>query len=55
MVYAPGRQLTFRSILYLNSSATNGVRKIPRERFPEMRIGISLWGDEEDEERPVED
>jgi hypothetical protein len=33
------------------SSATNGVRRIPRERYPEMRIGISLWGDEEDEIR----
>ena len=29
--------------------ATNGLIKVPRERFPDMRIGISLWGDEEDE------
>ena len=29
--------------------ATNGVIKIPRERFPDMMIGISLWGDEQDE------
>lgn len=28
---------------------TNGQRKIPRELFPDMRIGISLWGNEEDE------
>jgi hypothetical protein len=33
------------------SSATNGVKRIPRERYPKMRIGISLWGDEEDEVR----
>ena len=29
--------------------ATNGIIKVPRERFPEMMVGISLWGDEEDE------
>jgi organic radical activating enzyme len=29
--------------------ATNGLVKIPRERFPQMMVGISLWGDEEDE------
>ena len=29
--------------------ATNGLIKIPRERFPDMMVGISLWGDEEDE------
>jgi len=29
--------------------ATNGLIKVPRQRFPDMRIGISLWGDEEDE------
>jgi organic radical activating enzyme len=29
--------------------ATNGLIRIPRERFPEMMVGISLWGDEEDE------
>ena len=29
--------------------ATNGLIKIPRERFPGMMVGISLWGDEDDE------
>ena len=29
--------------------ATNGIIKVPRERFPDMTLGISLWGDEEDE------
>ncbi len=29
--------------------ATNGQIKIPRDRFPDMMLGISLWGDEEDE------
>jgi MoaA/NifB/PqqE/SkfB family radical SAM enzyme len=29
--------------------ATNGLIKIPRERFPDMMLGISLWGSEEDE------
>jgi MoaA/NifB/PqqE/SkfB family radical SAM enzyme len=29
--------------------ATNGLIKIPRERFPDMMLGISLWGDETDE------
>jgi organic radical activating enzyme len=29
--------------------ATNGLIKIPRDRFPEMMIGISLWGSPEDE------
>jgi len=29
--------------------ATNGLIKIPRDRFPHMMLGISLWGDEEDE------
>lgn len=29
--------------------ATNGLIKIPRERFPDLMVGISLWGDEEDE------
>jgi MoaA/NifB/PqqE/SkfB family radical SAM enzyme len=29
--------------------ATNGLIKVPRKRFPNMMIGISLWGDEEDE------
>ncbi|MBW1642270.1 MAG: radical SAM protein [Deltaproteobacteria bacterium] len=29
--------------------ATNGIKKIPRDRFPDLPIGISLWGDENDE------
>ena len=29
--------------------ATNGLIKLPRDRFPDMMVGISLWGDEEDE------
>lgn len=29
--------------------ATNGLIKVDRERFPDMMVGISLWGDEEDE------
>ncbi len=29
--------------------ATNGLIKVPRDRFPDMMLGISLWGDEEDE------
>ena len=29
--------------------ATNGIIKVPRDRFPNMVVGISLWGDEEDE------
>ncbi len=29
--------------------ATNGLIKVPRDRFPDMMIGISLWGDEQDE------
>ena len=29
--------------------ATNGLIKIPRDRFPKMGIGISLWGSGEDE------
>ena len=33
------------------SSATNGLVKIDRDRYPAMRVGISLWGDEEYEER----
>ncbi len=33
------------------SAATNGLKKIDRERFPKMRVGISLWGDEEYEKR----
>jgi hypothetical protein len=26
--------------------ATNGLIKIPRDRFPDLMLGISLWGDE---------
>jgi hypothetical protein len=29
--------------------ATNGLIKISRDRFPDMILGISLWGDEHDE------
>ncbi len=29
--------------------ATNGLIKVPRDRFPDMMVGISIWGDEEDE------
>lgn len=29
--------------------ATNGIIKVPRDRFPDMMVGISLWGDESDE------
>lgn len=29
--------------------ASNGIIKVPRDRFPDMMVGISLWGDEEDE------
>jgi len=29
--------------------ATNGLIKVPRDRFPNMMVGISLWGDAEDE------
>jgi organic radical activating enzyme len=29
--------------------ATNGLIRVPRERFPDMMVGISLWGDEQDE------
>lgn len=29
--------------------ATNGIIKVPRDRFPDMMVGISLWGDEDDE------
>ena len=28
------------------SSATNGLKKIDRARYPKMRVGISLWGDD---------
>ena len=33
------------------SSATNGLIKIDRERYPKMRVGISLWGDDDYEKR----
>jgi hypothetical protein len=29
--------------------ASNGLIKVPRDRFPDMMVGISLWGDEKDE------
>ena len=29
--------------------ATNGLIKVPRDRFPDMMVGISLWGDPEAE------
>ena len=29
--------------------ATNGLIKVPRDRFPDLMVGISLWGDEDDE------
>ncbi|MCF8029416.1 MAG: radical SAM protein [Desulfohalobiaceae bacterium] len=29
--------------------ASNGLIKVPRDRFPDMMVGISLWGDEQDE------
>ncbi len=29
--------------------ATNGLIRVPRDRFPDMMLGISLWGGEEDE------
>ncbi|MDJ0783171.1 MAG: radical SAM protein [Desulfosarcinaceae bacterium] len=29
--------------------ATNGLIKLPRDRFPDLMVGISLWGDETDE------
>jgi len=29
--------------------ATNGIIKVDRDRFPELMVGISLWGDAEDE------
>ncbi len=29
--------------------ATNGIIKVDRHRFPDMMVGISLWGDEDDE------
>ena len=29
--------------------ATNGIIKVDRDRFPDLMVGISLWGDREDE------
>jgi organic radical activating enzyme len=29
--------------------ATNGQIKVPRDRFPDLMVGISLWGDSDDE------
>ncbi len=29
--------------------ATNGLIKVPRDRFPDMMVGLSLWGDDKDE------
>ena len=29
--------------------ATNGLIKVPRDRFPDLMVGISLWGDSDDE------
>lgn len=29
--------------------ATNGQIQVPRDRFPDMMLGVSLWGDETDE------
>ena len=29
--------------------ATNGLIKVPRDRFPDMMVGISLWGSSDDE------
>ncbi len=31
--------------------ATNGLIRVPRDRFPDMMLGISLWGDEDDEKK----
>ncbi len=31
--------------------ATNGQIKVPRDRFPDMMVGISLWGTPEDEKQ----
>ncbi len=30
--------------------ATNGQIQVPRDRFPDMMLGVSLWGDETDEQ-----
>ena len=50
----PSLSLDRLDVWYANvkcSAATNGLKRIPRERYPNMRFGISLWGDEEDEIR----
>ncbi len=31
--------------------ATNGLIKVPRDRFPDMMVGVSLWGNDEHEEK----
>jgi len=31
--------------------ATNGLIRVPRERFPDLMVGISLWGDADDEKQ----
>jgi MoaA/NifB/PqqE/SkfB family radical SAM enzyme len=31
--------------------ATNGLIKLPRDRFPDLMVGISLWGSPEDEKK----
>lgn len=31
--------------------ATNGIVKVPRDRFPDVMVGISVWGDRETEVR----
>ncbi len=31
--------------------ATNGIIKVPRDRFPDMMVGVSLWGNDEHEEK----
>ncbi len=31
--------------------ATNGLIRVPRDRFPDLMLGISLWGDENDEKK----
>lgn len=50
----PSLSLDRLDVWYANihcSAATNGIRRIPRDRYPTMRIGISLWGDEEYEKK----
>jgi len=41
-------------LFYKNMStfcASNGLIKVPRDRFPDMMVGISLWGNDEHEEK----